>query len=82
MCVWWLPEGEEVDGAIWCVMGSDGNGTVLVGKERFAVVFEEDVCGWIILRLNEDFTGIGILIEVGGVWSGLVIKDVEELVVI
>ena len=41
-------EGEEVDGAIWGVMGSDGNGTVLVGKERFAVVCEEDVVGRIV----------------------------------
>ena len=64
-------ESEEVDGAIWGVMGSDGDGIVLLGKERFAVVFEEDVVGRSSLGIQRRFHGIGISIElwVSGVGS-------------
>ena len=73
-------EGEEVDGAIRCVVGSDGDGIVLLGNERIAVVFEEDVGARIVLRLDEDFTRIEVLIEVGDIWSRGVIKDGERRV--
>ena len=61
-------------------MGSDGDGIVLLGNERIAVVFEEDVGARIVLRLDEYFTRIEVLIEVGDIWSRGVIKDGERRV--